>query len=57
MNIRPADVADAYSVNMMKKAQNVERDQGEQAVRLIEAAATGPYKRPPGPDSTVSVVA
>lgn len=57
MNIRSADVADAYSVKVMKKQQDAERDQGEQNVRLIEAAAVAPYKRAPGPDSTVSVIA
>jgi hypothetical protein len=57
MNIRPADVTDAYSVKVMKKQQDQERDQGEQSVRLIEAAAPAPYKRAPGPNSTTSVIA
>jgi hypothetical protein len=56
-SIKPADVTDAYSVKMMKKQQDVDRDQGEQSVRLIEAAAAQPYKRAPGPDSTTSVIA
>jgi hypothetical protein len=57
MNIRSADVADAYAIKVMKKQQDQERDQGEQSVRLIEAAAAQPYKRPPGPNSTTSVIA
>jgi hypothetical protein len=56
-NIRPADVTDAFSIKIMKKQQDQERDQGEQSVRLIEAAAVQPYKRAPGPDSTTSVIA
>ena len=57
MNIRSADVTDAYAIKVMKKQQDQERNQGEQSVRLIEAAAVGPYKRAPGPDSTISVIA
>jgi hypothetical protein len=57
MNIRSADVTDAHAVRDMKKQQDQERDQNEQSARLNAAVAAQPYKRPPGPDSTISVIA
>lgn len=44
-----------FAVAVDRKLLDQQKQDGQSALRLIESA--GPYKRPPGPDSTISVVA
>lgn len=58
MNVASAGVAAnmqlQYAVAVEKKAQDVARDQGQQALKLIDAAAT---KGPEGTGQRLNVVA
>lgn len=57
MSVGSINAADAYSVAVVKKEQDLEKIKGEGTVRLIEAANADSTKRVPPPDSTFSVVA
>ena len=57
MDVKGVDPNSMYSVTMHKKVQDQEKEMGAQQVRLIEGAAAGPQEQPPGPNSTVHVVA
>jgi hypothetical protein len=52
-----AAVSAAYQTSVQRKQLEEQRAEGANANRLIEAVTPGPQTAPPGPDSTIHVVA